>query len=144
MTPALMQASDLLEKAFSTIAYCQIKDKQKLFLLLEKARSKLDKRSSELPHEALVRDITGIQNSIEKSIKKLKVKKDLYDFADLTKQNILTLAENGIITLDDLAELDSEELFNILGKDVFANEDDAGSIIMKAREHWFSEIDSEK
>ena len=61
-----------------------------------------------------------------------------------TKQNILTLAENGIITLDDLAELDSEELFNILGKDVFANEDDAGSIIMKAREHWFSEIDSEK
>tara|TARA_B110001452_G_scaffold88665_1_gene72647 strand:- start:745 stop:2265 length:1521 start_codon:yes stop_codon:yes gene_type:complete len=81
---------------------------------------------------------------VEKSIKKLKVKKDLYDFADLTKQNILTLAENGIITLDDLAELDSEELFNILGKDVFANEDDAGSIIMKAREHWFSEIDSEK
>ena len=89
----------------------------------------------------------GVERAIEiveKSIKKLKVKKDLYDFADLTKQNILTLAENGIITLDDLAELDSEELFNILGKDVFANEDDAGSIIMKAREHWFSEIDSEK
>ena len=81
---------------------------------------------------------------VEKSIKKLKVKKDLYDFSDLTKQSILTLAENGIITLDDLAELDSEELFNILGKDVFTNEDDAGSIIMKAREHWFSEIDSEK
>jgi N utilization substance protein A len=71
------------------------------------------------------------------------VKKDLYDFADLTKQSILTLAENGILTLDDLAELDSEELFNILGKDIFVNEDDAGSTIMKAREHWFSEIDSE-
>jgi len=35
-------------------------------------------------------------------------------------------------------------LFNILGIEVFANEDDAGSTIMKAREHWFSEIDSEK
>ena len=29
--------------------------------------------------------------------------------------------------------------FNILGKDIFINEDDAGSVIMKAREHWFSD-----
>ena len=50
------------------------------------------------------------------TIKNLKVKKDLYDFSDLSKQSILTLAENEIKTLDDLAELDSEELFNILGK----------------------------
>ena len=49
------------------------------------------------------------------------------------------LAENEIKTLNDLAELDSEELFGILGKSVFVNEDDAGSVIMKAREHWFSE-----
>ncbi len=28
---------------------------------------------------------------------------------------------------------------NILGKKVFVNEDDAGSVIMKAREHWFQE-----
>jgi transcription termination/antitermination protein NusA len=99
--------------------------------------------ASELSNRA--KNFVKLENErVEKSIKKLKVKKDLYDFADLTKQSILTLAENGITTLDDLAELDSEELFNILGKDVFLNEDDAGSIIMKAREHWFSEIDSEK
>ena len=49
------------------------------------------------------------------------------------------LAENNIKTLDDLAELDSEELFNILGLTAFASEDDAGSVIMKAREHWFTE-----
>ena len=41
--------------------------------------------------------------------------------------------------MDDLAELDSEELFNILGKSIFVNEDEAGSVIMKAREHWFSD-----
>ena len=99
--------------------------------------------ASELSNRA--KNFVKLENErVEKSIKNLKVKKDLYDFADLTKQSILTLAENGIITLDDLAELDSEELFNILGKDVFTDEDDAGSIIMKAREHWFSEIDSEK
>ena len=33
---------------------------------------------------------------------------------------------------------------NILGKEVFVNEDDAGSVIMKAREHWFQEEITEK
>ena len=41
--------------------------------------------------------------------------------------------------MNDIAELDSEELFNILGANIFINEDDAGSVIMKAREHWFSD-----
>jgi len=63
----------------------------------------------------------------------------LYNFNELGKQSILILAENNIKTLDGLAELDSEELFNILGNKVFVNEDDAGSVIMKAREHWFQE-----
>ena len=39
----------------------------------------------------------------------------------------------------NLAELDSGELFGILGDKVFINEDDAGSVIMKARQHWFTE-----
>ena len=77
--------------------------------------------------------------NIEKSLKKLNVNDDLYSFNELSKQSILILAENNIKTLDGLAELDSEELFNILGKKVFVNEDDAGSVIMKAREHWFQE-----
>ena len=76
---------------------------------------------------------------IEDRLKQLEVKDDLYNFDQLTKSSILLLAENNIKTLDDLAELDSEELFHILGSSVFANEDDAGSVIMKAREHWFAE-----
>ena len=76
---------------------------------------------------------------VEKSLKKLKINDDLYNFDRLSKQNILILAENKIKTLDELAELDSEELFNILGKDVFVNEEEAGSVIMSAREHWFSD-----
>ena len=81
--------------------------------------------------------ITIESERIEKSIKKLRVKDDLYNFNQLSKESILILAENNIKTLDGLAELDSEELFNILGTKVFTNEDDAGSVIMKAREHWF-------
>ena len=76
---------------------------------------------------------------IEDKLKQLEIKDDLYNFDQLTKSSILILAENNIKTLDDLAELDSEELFQILGNNVFASEDDAGSVIMKAREHWFSE-----
>ena len=81
---------------------------------------------------------------VENELKKLKVKEDLYDFSELSKSSILTLAENNIKTLDDLAELDSEELYNLLGDKVFINEDDAGSVIMKARQHWFTEDKVEK
>jgi N utilization substance protein A len=76
---------------------------------------------------------------IDSALKELKVKSDLYEFSELSKSNILTLAENNIKTLDELAELDSGELFGILGNKVFINEDDAGSVIMKARQHWFTE-----
>ena len=75
---------------------------------------------------------------IDDALKKLKVKDDLYNFTEISKSSILTLAEHNIKTLDELAELDSEELFNILGDKVFINEDDAGSVIMKARQHWFT------
>ena len=76
---------------------------------------------------------------IENDLKKLKVKDDLYNFDDLSRSSVLVLAQNNIKTLDDLAELDSEELFSILGDKIFANEEEAGSVIMKARQHWFTE-----
>ena len=50
----------------------------------------------------------------------------------------MTLVENNIKTLDDLADLDSEELYTLLGK-VFNNENEAGEVIMEARKHWFEE-----
>ena len=94
--------------------------------------------SSELSERA--KNFVKIENKrIDHALKELKVKDDLYNFSELNKSNILTLAENNIKTLDELAELDSEELFGILGDKVFINEDDAGSVIMKARQHWFTE-----
>ena len=94
--------------------------------------------SSELSERA--KNFVKMENErIDNALKELKVKDDLYNFSELNKSNILTLAENNIKTLDELAELDSGELFGILGDKVFINEDDAGSIIMKARQHWFTE-----
>ena len=67
--------------------------------------------------------------SINEICKKLKIGK-------ITKKNIYL---NDIKTLDDLADLDSGELFTLLGKKVFNNENEAGEIIMEARKHWFDE-----
>ena len=94
--------------------------------------------SSEL--SARAQNFVKMENQrIDSALKELKVKNDLYEFSELSKADILTLAENNIKTLDELAELDSGELFGILGNKVFINEDDAGSVIMKARQHWFTE-----
>ena len=94
--------------------------------------------STELSERA--KNFVKIENDrIDSALNDLKIKDDLYNFSELSKSNILTLAENNIKTLDELAELDSGELFGILGDKVFINEDDAGSIIMKARQHWFTE-----
>ncbi len=79
-----------------------------------------------------------LQNeNVEKKLKSSGIDNKLYEFSHLSKFDILTLVENDIKTLDDLADLDSEELFTLLGKKVFNNENEAGEIIMEARKHWF-------
>ena len=77
--------------------------------------------------------------NVEKKLKASGVDSKLYDFTHLSKSDILTLVENNIKTLDDLADLDSEELYTLLGKKVFNNENEAGEVIMEARKHWFEE-----
>lgn len=76
---------------------------------------------------------------IASEIKRLKVADDLKSFEHLTQAMILTLAENDILTLDGLAELDSEELVEFLGTHGLNNIDAAGEIIMAARAHWFED-----
>ncbi|MEE2705375.1 MAG: transcription termination factor NusA [Pseudomonadota bacterium] len=51
---------------------------------------------------------------------------------------IIRLGENGVKTLDDLADLASDELLEIINSDKISL-DHANEIIMKAREHWFEE-----
>ena len=45
------------------------------------------------------------------------------------------LADKGVHSLDDLADLAVDELTEITGQ----SEDDAKALIMKAREHWFTD-----
>ena len=74
---------------------------------------------------------------IEKS-KTLGVDDSLKTISGLDQDMILSLAENGVKNLDDLADLASDELIEILGDGV-VTEVEANRIIMAAREHWFAD-----
>ena len=73
------------------------------------------------------------------AIKKLGLSEDLVNFEDLNSSQIIKLGENGIKCKEDLANLDSSELYEFLGEDGIKNEEEAGKIIMSARAHWFVE-----
>ena len=63
-----------------------------------------------------------------------EVSQDLRDLAGLSAEQIAQLAEAGVHTLDDLADLATDELTEITGQSA----DEATALIMKAREHWFT------
>ncbi len=60
------------------------------------------------------------------------------EIEDLDARKIITLAEQGVKTLDDLADLAADELVELLGASAIKTET-ANSIIMAARAHWFPE-----
>ena len=82
-------------------------------------------------------------NRITAALAEMNVKDDLKEVDYLTLGMILTLAENNILCLDDLAELDSEELVELLSEHGIDDEAVAGDIIMAARAHWFADEDAE-
>ncbi len=54
----------------------------------------------------------------------------------LTPALVVALGEKGIKTLDDLADLASDELIELVGEDAL-DADEANAVIMAARAHWF-------
>jgi len=71
---------------------------------------------------------------IEKEEKIAEVSQDLRDLEGLTPELISQLAQGGIHTRDDLADLAVDELTEMTAID----EERAKTLIMKAREHWFN------
>ena len=66
---------------------------------------------------------------------------DLATVAGLTPTMLVALGEQGIKMLDDLADLASDELIEML-PEIMMNEDEANAIIMAARAHWFDDEDA--
>jgi N utilization substance protein A len=63
-----------------------------------------------------------------------QVSQDLRDLGGLTTEQIGKLADAGVHSRDDLADLAVDELTDITGQGA----EDAKALIMKARAHWFA------
>ncbi len=66
---------------------------------------------------------------------RVQTARDLLEIRGMEPSLVAKLAENGITTLDDLAELASDELSELTG----LPEDSASDMIMQARAHWFED-----
>ena len=93
---------------------------------------------------------TRAQNWLDKKALELKekqsslgIKDDLMTAGGLSAEQIIKLGENGVKSLDDLADLAGDELVDILGADKMTVKD-ANEVIMKARAHWFAEEQAEQ
>ncbi|MBE6458672.1 MAG: transcription termination/antitermination protein NusA [Alphaproteobacteria bacterium] len=70
--------------------------------------------------------------------KSLGIDEKLQEIEGLDRDMLLALASQGIKTVDDLADLATDELIEMLGEDVVSVQE-ANKIIMAARQHWFEE-----
>ncbi|MEC9315042.1 MAG: transcription termination factor NusA, partial [Pseudomonadota bacterium] len=71
----------------------------------------------------------------EEQLESAEPSQELLDMDGMTRDLAMTLARNKVTTLDDLAELAVDELVEIGGM----NEEQAAALIMKARESWFAD-----
>ncbi len=88
--------------------------------LINRAQTWLDERAAELA----------------KKQKELGLADDLVTFEGLSADRIIKLGEAGIKNRDDLADLATDELIEILGEGSM-KESEAEALIMRARAHWF-------
>ena len=72
----------------------------------------------------------------------LGVEDAVAEVGGFTPSQLVALGEKGVKSLDDLADLASDELIEIIGADAM-DEDTANAVIMAAREHWFAAEDGE-
>jgi N utilization substance protein A len=90
--------------------------------LIRRAEAALVKRDSELNDQRLT----------------LGVSDDIAAIETFTPAMLVALGEKGVKTLDDLADLASDELIEIVGETAM-DEETANAVIMVARAHWFDD-----
>ena len=132
-----MIAHVLISEGFSTVDEIAMVELSEL--------SSIDGFDEDLATELQNRAKAFVQKRNEEFVEKSKslgVDESLKTISGLDQDMILSLAENGVKTLDDLADLASDELMEILGEGV-VTEAEANRIIMAAREHWFADEDKE-
>jgi transcription termination/antitermination protein NusA len=126
-------ADILIEEGFTSleeVAYVPIQEMLEIESFDEDTVNELRTRAK----DALLTMEIAKEESVE------AVSQDLRDLAGLTVDLIAKLAQAGVNTLDDLADLATDELTDITGQSA----EEATALIMKAREHWFTGDDSQQ
>ena len=90
--------------------------------LIRRAESFLTRRDTELNDKRIELGVTD----------------DVAAFEVFTPAMLVALGEKGVKTLDDLGDLASDELIEIIGAEQM-DEDTANAVIMAARAHWFDD-----
>lgn len=126
-----MIAHLLIAEGFSTvdeIAMVDINELAEIEGFDEDIAKELQKRA---------RDFVANRNKeFEEKSKSLGIDEKLQNVAGLDQDMLITLAKANVKTIDDLADLATDELIDILGEDAISVQE-ANKIIMAAREHWF-------
>ena len=109
---ALVPLSELSEiEGFDEDVASELQSRAKAFI--EKRNAEFAKKSETLGIDEKLKSIEGLDQDM-----------------------ILTLADKGVKTIDDLGDLAADELMEMLGENVLS-EVEANRIIMAARAHWF-------
>jgi len=120
-------ADILIEEGFTSleeVAYVPLQEMLEIESFDEDTVNELRTRAK----DALLTMEIAREESVE------EVSQDLRDLEGLNVDLIAKLAESGIHTRDDLADLAVDELTAITGQ----SEEEAKALILKAREHWFA------
>ena len=128
-----MIAHLLIAEGFSTVDEIALVDLSELSEIEgfdEDVAKELQSRAKEF--------IAKRNKEFEEKSKSLGIDEKLQEISGLDQDMLLVLADKGVKTLDDLADLASDELIEMLGENTLSVQE-AEKIIMEARKHWFPE-----
>ena len=101
-----------------------------------------EKIAEELRERALV-SLKEKEESLKEDISKMGISEELSQFEGLTPSILVKLGNAGVKTVDDLADLSSDELKEALEEITLSNKE-ADEIIMSARSSWFDDDKKEE
>jgi N utilization substance protein A len=113
---------DIADAAIEDLTTVEGFDEEIATELQRRAREFIERRDAELAERL---DALGVEEALRAT-------------EGLSLPMLAALGEKGVKTLDDLADLASDELREIVGEAAMDGET-ANAIIMKAREHWFAD-----
>lgn len=128
-----MIAHLLIAEGFSTVDEIALVDLSELAEIEgfdEDVAKELQSRAQEF--------IAKRNKEFEEKSKSLGIDEKLQQLPGLDQDMLLTLASSGVKTIDDLADLATDELIEMLGENTLSVQE-ANKVIMAAREHWFAE-----